>query len=574
MGSVFVALAPSKHRVPQRFIEARDAERSWKLLETARQAAIMRLAVIQETTAKELGLQDAAIYAAQAAVLQDPEALRDLKRRVFDELEAPESAVQALLDHLSRTFEQLEGGDVKNWAADLRDPWELVLRHLHDEDIELARHMGEGSLVIVAEELTPTLVVRYPRDKVAALVCARGGRYSHGAVVARSYGIPTVTGVSEIDSKALAGESMVVYGGEGRVLVGADEEQCQRALVRSAEVAHVSEALANLAEEPGRTKDGTPIALLANIESLHDLDLFDQSTVGGVGLFRTEFAYMERASFPSVEEQQAVYRRVLERFGKKPVVFRTLDIGADKQLRYFTTPDEVNPSLGWRGLRLSLDWQDLFLMQLQALYSCHEYGSVRIMLPMVTTLEEIRRARKLLNSIAGGSELKVEFGVMIEVPAAAMALGDIIEEVDFVSVGTNDLVQYLFAVDRDNPWVADLYQPYHPASLRVLQFIAKTCQKAGKPASVCGEMAGQPEGALFLAGCGYTSLSMAPLFVPEIKAILREVDMEALQAVVSRACRASIEAEAKAILHESSEDAWAKVLAMVKTADSRSNPHS
>ncbi|MHC4837766.1 MAG: phosphoenolpyruvate-utilizing N-terminal domain-containing protein, partial [Planctomycetota bacterium] len=247
VGHVFVALAPSAHRVPQRFIEADDVDRSWRLLETSRLAAIARLGEIQETTARELGLQDAAIYAAQASVLQDPEALRDLRRRVTEELQAPESAVQALLDHLSRTFENMEGGDRKNWAADLRDPWELVLRHLHREDIELARQVGEGSLVIVAEELTPTLVVRYPREKVAALVCARGGRYSHGAVVARSYGIPTVTGVAEIDIKALAGEAVVVYGGQGRVLVGAEEEERQTALLRSAERAHVAVLLARQA---------------------------------------------------------------------------------------------------------------------------------------------------------------------------------------------------------------------------------------------------------------------------------------------------------------------------------------
>jgi len=574
VGRVFVALAPSAHRIPQRYIEAQDVEPSWTLLETARQAAIVRLGEIQETTAKELGLQDAAIYGAQAAVLQDPEALRHLKRMIHEELQAPESALQWLLDHLSKTFDKMEGGDRKNWAADLRDPWELVLRHLHQEDIELARQVGEGSLVIVAEELTPTLVVRYPRKKVAALVCARGGRYSHGAVVARSYGIPTVTGVAEVDRKALAGEAMVVYGGEGRVLVGATEEQSQNALVRSAERARVSEVLAEAADEAGRTADGVSVAMYANIESLHDLDLFEPHTVAGIGLFRTEFAYMERPAFPSVEEQVEVYSKVLASFPGKPVVFRTLDIGTDKQLRYFRTPDETNPSLGWRGLRLSLDWQDLFLMQLQALHACRELGKVRVMLPMVTNLDEIRRARGLMESIAGGLDLGLEFGVMIEVPAAAMALADIIEEVDFVSVGTNDLVQYLFAVDRDNPWVADLYQPYHPASLRVLRFIARICKEAGKPASVCGEMAGQPEGALFFAGCGYGGLSMAPLFVPEIKALLREVDSESLQAMVSRACHASTAEEAQFVLHQSAEAAWSQVLAKVKTADSRSNPSS
>jgi len=563
VGSVFVALTHTKRRIPLRRIDAHDAEPSWKILTDARTAALKKLEEIQAATAKELGLQDAAIYAAQAAVLMDPEAVKDLRRWVMDELMAPESAIQALLDKFGKLFDSLEGGDMKSWAADLRDPWNSVLEQLSESDVEAARSVGSGSLVLVAEELTPTLVVSYPREKIAAIICSRGGRYSHGAVIARSYGIPTVTGMEGVDERARSGQPCVVYGDSATVILGATTEEQEAALTRSSELSHVRDVLADAAKEAGHTADGTEVKILVNIESPRDLDMFDLETVSGVGLFRTEFAYMERPSFPSVEEQKEIYSSVLNCFPGKTVTFRTLDIGGDKPLRYFSTPEEANPALGWRGLRLSLKWQDLFLMQLQALRECRGHGGVNIMLPMVTTVEEVRQAKDLLYAIAGTEDLGVRFGVMIEVPAAAMALPDLVKEVDFISVGTNDLTQYLFAVDRDNPWVSDLYQPYHPANLRVLRYIARVCQEAGVPASVCGEMAGQPAGAFFLAGVGFGGLSMSPLFVPEIKALLREVDIESLRETARQAARASTSKDALGILDDLTSQAWQKVVESV-----------
>lgn len=556
VGAVFVALATSTTYIPARHVQPDDVERSWQLLEQARRKALQRLSVIQETTARELSLQDAAIYAAQAAVLQDPEALKELRKWVNEDLLAPESAIQALLDKFGALFDSLEGGDMKSWAADLRDPWNLVLRELGQEDVEHARSGEIGNLILVAEELTPILVVSYPRDKIAAIVCSRGGRYSHGAVLARSFGIPTVTGLPQIDEKVQSGEAAIVFGDSGQVLFGVDSGETESALALAAHRDHVRDHMLAGAKEAGRTADGHEVQVRVNIESPRDLDLFDTEIINGVGLFRTEFVYMERPSFPTAEEQARIYGDVLKRFPGKPVVFRTLDVGGDKQLRYFKTPDEVNPALGWRGIRLSLEWQDLFLMQLQALRECREEGNVHVMLPMVTNLDEVRCAKELLQAIAGGEDIGIRLGVMIEVPSAAMGLPEIVEEVDFISVGTNDLVQYLFAVDRDNAWVTDLYQPYHPAHLRVLRFIARTCRAAGKPVTVCGEMAGQAIGAFFLAGSGYSGLSMSPLFVPEVKALLRHATMEDLQKAAAAAARAGTTAEATEILQRQVDDAW------------------
>ena len=565
IGTALLVRSHTSSPVPQRRLEPNEALAAWQQLEDARQAAIRRLGEIQSATARELGIQDAAIYGAQAAVLQDPEAVRDLKRMVCEEHYAPESAVQALLDKFGALFDQLEGGDMKTWAADLRDPWHVVLRALGDE--EEVRVGSSGPLVLVAEELTPTLLTRFPREDVVGVVCTRGGRFSHGAVVARSFGIPTVSGVDSVHVKLRSGERCVVFGREGRLLVGAAAAEEESAARLAEDRRRMQGELTAAATEAGRTRDGHPVRISANIESPRDLDMFDTATVAGIGLFRTEFAYMERASFPSAQEQTAMYASVLERFPGKPVVFRTLDVGGDKTLRYFHTPDEANPALGWRGLRMSLEWQDLFLMQLQALRDCRALGQPHILLPMVTTVEELLRAKEVLAALCGGEELGVPLGVMIEVPAAAIALEDIIEEVDFVSVGTNDLTQYLFAVDRDNPWVADLYQPYHPANLRLLLQIARVCQEAERPATVCGEMAGQRPGALFLAGAGYTGLSMAASFVPEIKALLREADLAELQRVAREAAACRTAEQAVERLRSATDAAWERAMSRLDARD-------
>lgn len=558
IGTALVLHTPDAGPIGLRQLEASESPHAWDMLEAARAAAIARLGEIQSATARELGLQDAAIYGAQAAVLSDPDAVRDLKQAVLEEHLAPESAIQALLDKFSTLFENLEGGDMKSWAADLRDPWQMVLRELEQKEEQRADDCGP--VVLIAEELTPTLLTRLPRENIAAVVCSRGGRFSHGAVLARSFGLPTISAIDGVHRKARSGDRCVVYGRDGRILVGSEPDEEAAARTLADQRAQMQGRLAQAAGEAGRTRDGHPVLIHANIESPRDLDMFDPTTVAGVGLFRTEFAYMERASFPSAEDQKGIYASILEHFGDKPVVFRTLDVGGDKTLRYFKMPEERNPALGWRGLRMSLEWKDLFLMQLQALRDCRGIGQPKILLPMVTNLEELLEVKELLRAISGGEDPGVQLGVMIEVPAAAMAIEDLIDEVDFVSVGTNDLTQYLFAVDRDNPWVTELYQPYHPASLRLLARVAEVCREAGKPATVCGEMAGQRPGALFLVGAGYGGLSMAPSFAPEIKALLREADLEELREVAKEAAACRTGAEALGRLEVATERAWGRAL--------------
>lgn len=545
----------------ERMIAATQVEAALALFEAARNRAIEQLLLVQETTAKELGEQDAAIFGAQIAVLQDPSALGEIRALIETQHYAPETAIHLVLKKFAALFDQLEGGDVKSWAADLRDPWHAVQRELALSRTDAWSDPDGGPIVLIAEELMPSLLTRVPRERLAAVVCMRGGRFSHGAVVARSFGIPTVTGVEGAVARAEDGEAVVVYAEAGRVLLGATDEEQAHAAQRAHENEVVRGALIAAARQPAVMRCGTQVPVLVNIESPRDLADIDASLCDGVGLFRTEFAYMERPTFPGVPEQATLYREMLQHFPGKPVVFRTLDIGNDKQLRYFQTPQEANPALGWRGLRLGLHWKDLLLAQIQAMIEAGNAGSVKIMLPMVTVREEILEVRKLLEAILPPTSPLPPLGCMIEVPAAAMGLREIAAEVDFVSVGTNDLVQYLFAVDRDNPWVADLYQPYHPAHLRVLRHISETCREAGIPVSVCGEMAGELEGALFLIGAGFDQLSVAAPFVPVLKAVLRRCDGRILADLAEQAASLGSAAEAFGVLSRAAEGIWSEVVA-------------
>ena len=502
----------------------------------------------REIVAAQAGPQDAEIFGVQKLVLQDPGALGQVQSSIREQRINAESAVNELIGRLSETLGKLGEENARGFAADVSEPWKRVLDALLNRDREAV--LAEGAQVIVAAaELTPRTVTFFSRDVVKAVICEVGGRYSHGAVLARALGIPCVVGVPNLLARLEQDMVVAVDGDRGLLQLdpsGEDEADFhERLLGHEQRVAEMAE----LAVGPATTTDGQLLKVKANIEGLRDLDTFDIDTIDGVGLFRTEFLYMERNAFPSEEEQYRVYRRVLERMGDKPVTMRTLDIGADKKLPYFTTPPEPNPALGWRGLRVSLGWIDLMRVQLRALLRASIHGNLRIMLPMVTSVEEIREVHRLFDVlredlVGGGYEVAddVPVGAMIEVPSSFLTLRHLIKEVDFVSVGTNDLVQYLLAVDRDNPWVSNLFEPYHPAVLMALEYIARTTREAGKSCGVCGDMAGDPATAVLLLGMGFDSISAAAHFAPEIKHAVRSVT-HAEAAELAKALEAEAESE-------------------------------
>lgn len=543
MGPVHVVRARAG-AVPVWSIRASDVVGETKRLEDALERVDERLGRQQELIRESAGEQEAGIFAVHRMILSDPSARESVAKAIEEERINAEAAVQELVERLKRTMGQLDGDSVRDYAADVSEPWRAVLAELLERDREQV-NAADGEVVLAAEELTPQVVTFLERGRILGIITETGGRFSHGAVLARSFGIPCVVGLPNLLARLEQDMPLLVDGDQATVQLNPTPEQEAAFRDGQKQRAAREEKLSIHAGLPAETTDGASFTVQVNLESLHDLGTFDVDHCDGVGLLRTEFLYMERAQFPSEEEQFRLYRRVVARFPDKPVTIRTLDIGGDKQLPYFRTPEENNPALGWRGVRITLEWQDLLRVQLRALLRASAEGSVRVLLPMIASLDEVRLARRIFDEVRAqlseqGYEIAAEVpvGVMVEVPSTIWVLDQILAEVDFVSVGTNDLVQYLLAVDRDNPLVSKLYEPYHPAVVRALSSIAAQARAAGRPCTVCGEIAGEFAYALLLMGMGYTGVSLAPHFLAQVRYGVRSSALAGLKDLASEALKA------------------------------------
>ncbi len=522
--------------VPTWFVREEDVTLEIGRLAEAVTAVADRLRHQGARVAEVAGARDAQIFEVHRMLLEDPGTLAQLEKDIRERRVNAEAAVQHLIEHLRQTLAKLDGNSARGIDADLTDPWRRVLDMLLRRDREEFGASAER-VVLAASELTPMVVGYLPRERILAIVCEKGGRFSHGAVLARSLGLPCVVGLPRLLERLEQNLPLAVDGDRGNVVLRPGEEDLTRFGEEQRFRRRRMEALAGSAALPGRTRDGARFLAQVNVESLLDLDTFQIEHTDGIGLLRTEFLYMERSQFPSEEEQYRLYRRVLEHMAGRPVTLRTLDIGGDKPLPYFRTPKEPNPALGWRGLRIALQWTDLLRAQLSALLRASVHGDLRILLPMVSTLEEIDEVYRVFVEVRRaladqGFDVAddVPVGVMVEVPSLLFRLPKVLERVDFISVGTNDLVQYLLAVDRDNAMVAGLYDPQQPPVLAALAHVVEAARAAGKPCSVCGDIAGDPVTALFLLGLGYDGVSVAPHFLPELKFALAHTDLAEAQA--------------------------------------------
>jgi phosphoenolpyruvate-protein phosphotransferase (PTS system enzyme I) len=532
-----IAIAPLVH-----FHSTLDYIPTWKVLPEEVPAEVRRLdEAIAEAARVILRLrhelqgalsgQEVRIYDAQFAILHDPTFRTDLVREIELHGVNVEVALQRVVARYEQVFECMPDAAMRERGADLRDIGRQMLGALMAK--QRSAYTADGrDYLFAADEFLPTDAGILDRAHLCGIVTAQGGKYSHGAILARSLGIPAVVAVEDVLVKASSGTNAIVDGDSGIVIVEPSAEELSQYRLRQREQRSVERRIYEVRFAPAVTPDGTEVHLQANLESVRDLDHLEHDVVAGIGLFRTEFAFMERKQFPTEEEQVAIYRRAMEWAGGKPVTFRTLDVGGDKPLGYFRTPEERNPVLGWRGLRICLDWPDILYTQLRAVLRASVKGRARILLPMVSTRSQVERCRSVLDDIL--SDLRaagephgqdVEFGVMIEVPVMVHVLRDVLPLVDFISVGTNDLVQYLLAVDRDNPRVASMYDPFHPGVLRVLDQIGRTANEAGKPASICGEIAGDHHFTPLLLGFGFRELSMAPVFLPRVKLMVRSFSL-------------------------------------------------
>ena len=520
-------------------------------LRAALEAARARLRQIRERVEASAGPEEAAIFDVQISILDDRVLTGAVEDLIRQNLGAEKAFDVVMLEWRSR-FARHSAPMLRERVGDLTDVHIRVLSLLLDlPDHDPVALPAGASAILVTHDLTPSLTVQLDRESIAAIATDSGTRTAHVAILARSLGLPAVVGLRTATSELHGGERVVLDGGTGMLAINPTDEEIAAYQERQRAEAMAEAALAELAELEAVTLDGVRVVLRANVDIPEDAEAAARSGAEGVGLMRTEFLVVGRATMPDEDEQYRAYRRVLEAFPGRPVVIRTFDIGGDK-LPMGGFPTEPNPFLGWRAIRMCLDQPEMFRIQLRALLRAAMHGDLRIMLPLIVTLDEVRAARALLDEAAGelaerGASFRrdLPLGIMIETPAAAVAGDTLTRDVDFFSIGTNDLVQYTLAVDRGNANLAPRYTPLHPAVLRLIQRTVEVAELGGIDVAVCGEMASQPLMAFALIGLGVRQLSVAPRSVSLVKRIVRSVTAAHAKLAAAAALRSLTADEAR-----------------------------
>lgn len=518
-----------------------DIEAEQKRLAAALAKAEQELIVIRQQTLEKFSAEAAAIFEAHLLVVHDPELIGPINQKIADEAVNAEYALHEVTSMFVALFEGMDDEYMSARASDIKDVTNRILAHLLGVHIPNPSNINE-QVIIVANDLTPSETAQLDRNYVLGFITDIGGRTSHSAIMARSLEIPAVVGAGVATTTIQDGDTIIVDGLTGQVLVNpsadviADyQEKAQKYRVQQAE-------WSTLVNEQTVSKDGVHVELAANIGSPNDLDGVLRHGAEGIGLYRTEFLYMGRENLPSEEEQFTAYKTVLEGMKGKPVVIRTLDIGGDKHLPYLPLQEEMNPFLGHRAIRLCLDQQELFRTQLRALLRASVYGNLKIMFPMIATIQEFRAAKAILleekeKLIAGGVAVgsSIEVGMMVEIPSTAVMADIFAKEVDFFSIGTNDLIQYTMAADRMNEKVSYLYQPYNPAILRLIQMVIKAAHQEQKWVGMCGEMAGDEHAVPLLLGLGLDEFSMSATSILKTRALLKQLSVPEMQTLATEA---------------------------------------
>ncbi|WP_409291986.1 phosphoenolpyruvate--protein phosphotransferase [Peribacillus sp. SCS-37] len=487
------------------------------------------LQAIRDNAEKELGADKAAIFDAHLLVLSDPELISPIEDKIDNEQVNAEFALKETADMFVMMFEQMDNEYMKERAADIRDVTKRVLAHLLEVQIPNPSMISE-EVIIVAEDLTPSDTAQLNRTYVKGFTTNIGGRTSHSAIMARSMEIPAVVGTKDAVEQIQNGDLVIVDGLNGEVHVNPTPELIEKYKSEHKAFEAQKAEWAKLVNEKTVSADGRHVELAANIGTPKDLEGVKANGGEGIGLYRTEFLYMGRDQLPTEDEQFEAYKAVLEGMEGKPVVVRTLDIGGDKELPYLDLPKEMNPFLGFRAIRLCLEEQGIFRTQLRALLRASTYGNLKIMFPMIATLDEFRAAKTILEeekqTLAGeGIQTAdhIETGIMVEIPSTAVMADTFAKEVDFFSIGTNDLIQYTMAADRMNERVSYLYQPYNPAILRLVKMVIDAAHKEGKWAGMCGEMAGDETAIPLLLGLGLDEFSMSATSILRARSLIKRL---------------------------------------------------
>ncbi len=516
-----------KTEIAGKVYQVSDTEEEQCRFEAGRQKAIEQLEELYNKALEEIGSEEALILQAHQLLLEDAEYLKHIKKIITEQKYNAEYAVLSASDYFAEIFSSMEDEYLKERAADIRDVSERLLRALGEEETEFK--LAEPA-IIAAEDLAPSETVQLDRSKILSLITQKGSVNSHTAILARTMNIPAIIGVGEYLKPEFDGCQVIVDGFLGKVYVDPEEDLLQEYKEKQRTEEERRAALNELIGKENRTKDGKQIDIFANIGDLQDVNEALKNDAGGVGLMRSEFLYLNKMSFPSEEEQLAVYREVLKGMEGRKVIIRTLDIGADKQAEYFQLPKEENPALGYRAIRICLTRKEIFKTQLRALYRASVYGNLGIMFPMIISVEEIRAIKQILLEVkqeltreALAYSDKIELGIMIETPAAAVISDLLAEEVDFFSIGTNDLTQYTTAIDRQNPILASFQDPHHPAVLRLIKLTVENAHKKGIWVGICGELAADTAMTETFLEFGVDELSVAPGMILELRKAVREL---------------------------------------------------
>ena len=507
-----------------------DVEAEVKRFQVAREAAQAQLGELYDKAVKEVGEANAAIFEMHQMLLEDEDYQDSVENIIRTQQVNAEYATAVTSDHFSSMFAEMDDDYMKERAADIRDISERVIANLNGEN--KSKVVTDEPVIILADDLAPSETVQLEKDKVLSFVTVHGSVNSHTAILARTMGIPALVSTEMELTQDLDGKLAVVDGNHGTIYVDPDAETMEKMKTLKKEEEEKKELLQTFKNKESITLDGKRVLTYANIGNVKDLALVLQNGAEGIGLFRSEFLYLESETYPTEEEQFEVYKKVAETMAGKRVIIRTLDIGADKQADYFELAKEENPAMGVRAIRICLTRPEIFKTQLRALFRASAYGNLAIMYPMITSLWEVKRIKEIVEEVkAELTAEQLEFGnpqqgIMIETPAAVMMSGELAKEVDFFSIGTNDLTQYTLAIDRQNPKLDKFYDAHHPAVLSMIRMTVENAHKAGIWAGICGELGADTSLTKEFLAMGVDELSVSPGSILPIRKIILETDTE------------------------------------------------